>query len=99
VLTLLTMTAFAQQCPGDCDADGWTVADGDCDDGDPAIHPGQLEDCSNTIDDDCDGFANEGCDRDAQRGSLEGGPACGAAEGTLAGLWLLPLLPLVWRRR
>lgn len=91
MLVLLAMLAVAQDCPDDCDGDGWSVDDGDCNDGDPAIHPGRLEDCATPIDDNCDRFANEGCDRDAERGSLGGGSACSGSEGT-AGLFLLPLL-------
>ena len=37
----------------DADADGWTLCD-DCDDTDPAVHPGAT-DCANGLDDDCDG--------------------------------------------
>jgi hypothetical protein len=39
----------------DQDEDGWSVADGDCEDLDPAIHPGAAESC-NGIDDNCDGL-------------------------------------------
>jgi len=42
----------------DLDGDGYTVDEGDCDDGDPAVHPG-ADDVCNGIDDDCDGFLNE----------------------------------------
>jgi len=39
----------------DADGDGWTVEDGDCDDGDPTVHPEADEDCDG-IDTDCDGM-------------------------------------------
>jgi hypothetical protein len=38
----------------DCDGDGFTPAQGDCDDADPARHPGAAEICD-CIDNDCDG--------------------------------------------
>ncbi|GHJ47658.1 hypothetical protein Cs7R123_50000 [Catellatospora sp. TT07R-123] len=37
----------------DADGDGWTAAT-DCNDGDAAVHPGQLEFLGNGVDDDCD---------------------------------------------
>ena len=45
----------------DHDGDGWTAEQGDCDDGDPSIHPGAGEYCDG-MDNDCDGTADEGCD-------------------------------------
>jgi hypothetical protein len=43
----------------DCDGDGYTVDEGDCDDNDASINPGAAEvvDC---IDNDCDGLVDEG---------------------------------------
>ncbi len=38
----------------DDDGDGWTVQAGDCDDSDPAVHPGAAEACDG-VDTDCDG--------------------------------------------
>jgi hypothetical protein len=43
---------------GDRDGDGYTTEDGDCDDGDPAVHPGADELC-NGVDDDCDDLVDE----------------------------------------
>ncbi|MCB9685559.1 MAG: putative metal-binding motif-containing protein [Alphaproteobacteria bacterium] len=42
----------------DVDDDGVTVQGGDCDDADPAVHPGAVEAC-NTVDDDCDGLIDD----------------------------------------
>jgi N-acetylneuraminic acid mutarotase len=43
----------------DNDGDGFSECDGDCDDGNPAIHPGATDLC-NGIDDNCDGQIDEG---------------------------------------
>ena len=42
----------------DADGDGYSAADGDCDDADVAVYPGAAEAC-NGIDDDCDGIADD----------------------------------------
>jgi Putative metal-binding motif len=44
--------------PVDDDGDGWSVADGDCNDLDAAVHPGASEIC-NGVDDDCDAAVDE----------------------------------------
>ena len=49
---------------GDADGDGVTAADGDCDDTDPDVYPGQLDAC-NGRDDDCDGRIDEDFGGDA----------------------------------
>ena len=56
----------------DADGDGFTLAN-DCDDHDPAIHPGAAEIC-NGKDDNCDGKIDEGFDADG-----DGTPSCALA--------------------
>jgi hypothetical protein len=48
-----------EQVDADLDSDGFTACDGDCDDSNPAVHPGAAEVC-NGIDDDCDGIRDNG---------------------------------------
>ncbi|MFN4257296.1 MAG: MopE-related protein, partial [Saprospiraceae bacterium] len=43
----------------DADMDGYTIAQGDCDDNNPDINPGEIEIC-NGVDDDCDTQTDEG---------------------------------------
>ncbi len=38
----------------DLDGDGWSTADGDCDDNEPSAYPGAAEICDGGIDNDCD---------------------------------------------
>ncbi len=45
--------------PVDADGDGVTVADGDCDDADPALYPGRGEDCDG-LDNNCNSVVDEG---------------------------------------
>lgn len=98
---LFLLSAFAQDClpAQDCDGDGFTFSTGDCDEDDPAVNPGQLEDCTNELDDDCDGLFNEGCEAASRQGALWGGGLCqkepGGGEQAAAILLLLPL----WGRR
>lgn len=47
-----------ESCGEDADGDGWTTTEGDCDDGDPAIHPGASEVCDG-VDNDCDNWIDE----------------------------------------
>jgi hypothetical protein len=69
----------------DNDKDGISVAQGDCDDTDPTVHPGAEEICGDGKDNDCDGVA----DRSEVAGGL---PACSPYNpATMA---VIPLDPL-----
>jgi len=46
--------------PVDADGDTYDVTV-DCDDSDPAIHPGAAEVCGDSVDNNCDGAVDEGC--------------------------------------
>ncbi len=86
----------------DSDGDGEGPSDlgcgSDCDDSNPRVNSSALEDCSNGIDDDCDGLADErvSCYRDGDRdsypemsSSLRTCDACavGYLEARSDGLW------------
>jgi hypothetical protein len=82
----------------DCDEDGWTKGQGDCDDDDDAANPGKTEEvCGDRADNDCNGFFDDGCDDATTRGGLIGGSSCGTSEG--AALLFLAPLALLRRRR
>jgi hypothetical protein len=57
-------TADLGESTADDDGDGVTVADGDCDDTNPDVHPGAVE-LANARDDDCDGLPEAIDTRDA----------------------------------
>jgi hypothetical protein len=45
----------------DLDEDGFTVCQGDCDDGNAESHPEADESCYDEVDNDCDGAVDDGC--------------------------------------
>lgn len=48
--------------PANTDGDDFTIAQGDCDDTNPDVFPGNTEDCTDGLDNDCDGAADFGLD-------------------------------------
>ncbi|HCP46738.1 MAG TPA: hypothetical protein DIU15_11880, partial [Deltaproteobacteria bacterium] len=54
----------------DADSDGFTVSEGDCDDSDPAVYPGQAEVCDG-VDNDCDPGTDEDDSADASTWYLD----------------------------
>ncbi len=56
----------------DADADCWTVREGDCNDSDATVNPGEKEICDDHIDDNCNGLIDckdTACDGDANCGA------------------------------
>jgi len=84
VLDLLAVINSWGACvDNDQDDDGWTVAEGDCDDNNPDVHPGAPELC-NGIDDDCDDQIDEGF-ADGAANTCANATYLGQLEGDLCG--------------
>lgn len=83
----------------DADGDGFSPAQGDCDDTEPSAFPGAEEICFDQIDNDCNGLYDQGCDGRVQFATLRGGGGCtgGTGVGNTAFVFL-PFL-LLFRRR
>ena len=67
----------------DHDGDGYTTNQGDCDDENPAVHPGATETPYDGADQDCDGGDLVDVDGDGANGSLAGGDDCDDEDPTL----------------
>ncbi|MCK6502679.1 putative metal-binding motif-containing protein [Myxococcota bacterium] len=67
----------------DGDDDGWTVADGDCDDADPAVHPGAADEPYDGLDSDCDGVSDFDWDGDGFDSDAYGGDDCDDADASV----------------
>ena len=70
-----------------CDApEGFSLSDGDCDDGDAGINPGIDETPYDGVDQDCDGWGDNDADHDGYDDAGHGGDDCDdAAEGSNPG--------------
>jgi hypothetical protein len=64
----------------DNDGDGYTECQGDCNDGNPSVHPGATEIC-NGFDDDCDGVADNNGAVLCDDGNICTDDTCGGASG------------------
>jgi hypothetical protein len=69
----------------DADGDGYSIADGDCDDTNPMVNPGMEEICHDGYDNDCDGVADR--TEDAQGNAI----ACSPFEPGAQDITLDPL--------
>ena len=68
-------------CPNfDHDGDGWSNADGDCDDYDATVFPGAEDFWYDGIDQDCDGWSDYDADADGFDSDLWGGDDCNDAD-------------------
>ena len=81
----------------DCDGDGYTVGEGDCDDTDGDVFPDADEICGDDVDNNCDDEVDEGCGSPIEEGALMGGSSCGQSGGGLA--WFFPLFLFGRRHR
>lgn len=68
----------------DADGDGTSIADGDCNDTDATIYPGAVEVVGNSIDDDCNGWADLDGELPAPTLTMQGNTISGAEKG----IWL-----------
>jgi hypothetical protein len=64
----------------DDDDDGYTECQGDCGDGDPAVHPGAVETCDG-VDSDCDGIIDDGGGALCDDGDVCTDDTCNGATG------------------
>ncbi len=77
-------TSGCTQPAGYYPASSLLATSGDCDDANPAIHPGAMEVCGNNIDDNCDGQQDETCCTLTLALSTIGNACPGTSSGSVA---------------
>jgi hypothetical protein len=84
----------------DADGDGFSPREGDCDDTLARVNPNAVEVCGDRLDNDCDGFFDNGedCNIAASQGQLRGGGGC-TGESGIGAAGIVFLLPFARRRR
>lgn len=78
----------------DLDGDGFTPAEGDCDETERDVHPGVPEVCGDQLDNDCDGLFDGGCDDAVRLATLRGGGGCTGGAGVAGTQGWIVLLPV-----
>ncbi|MFT4621485.1 MAG: hypothetical protein ACI8PZ_000137 [Myxococcota bacterium] len=96
-----TVDTGAAALDADGDGDGFTPREGDCDDDNPRVSPRATEICDDRLDNDCDGFFDNGedCNVAAFQGALQGGGGCTGESGIGAASIVFLALPALFRRR
>ena len=67
----------------DADGDGFTEADGDCDDAEATTNPAATETYYDGVDSDCDGESDYDADRDGHTSSVFGGTDCDESDASV----------------
>lgn len=80
VLLLASLVACPDPAEKDGDADGYTPADGDCDDTKPAVNPAATDIVGDGIDQNCDGVDGTDVDGDGSASPTSGGDDCDDAD-------------------
>lgn len=85
---LLALALLSAAPAQDNDRDGW-AEDEDCDDAEDRVNPGEVEDCGDGLDNDCDSYVDDlDADCHPDSGGCSAAPVGGVVSAALAGLAL-----------